>query len=67
MITYHTISKILYKSKVNSSEEAFALSEIIELEKENQSAVKLAVDYYFHNDNYDTYFDINREVEKLNH
>jgi uncharacterized protein HemY len=66
MITYHTISKILYKSIVNSPEEAIALSEIIELEKENPQAVKLAVDYYFNNDNYDTYFDITREVEKLN-
>ncbi|MBL7789379.1 MAG: hypothetical protein JNL75_06040 [Chitinophagales bacterium] len=67
MITYNRISKILYKSKVNSPQEAFALSEIKELEKENPSAIKLAVDYYFNNDNYDTYYDINREVEKLNH
>lgn len=67
MITYHSISKILYKSKVNSPEEAFALSEIKELEKENAKAVQLAVDYYFNNENYDTYFDITQEVEKLNH
>ena len=67
MITYHRISKILYKSKVNSPEEAFALSEIKELEKENSKAVQLAVDYYFNNENYDTYFDITQEVEKLNH
>jgi hypothetical protein len=67
MITYHTISKILYKAKVNTVEEAFTLSEIIELEKVNPHAVKLTVDYYFNNDNYDMYFDIHREVEKLNH
>jgi uncharacterized protein HemY len=67
MITYQIISKILYKAKVNTVEEAFVLSEIIELEKVNPRAVKLAVDYYFNNDNYDTYYDINREVEKLNH
>jgi hypothetical protein len=67
MITYSTISKILYKAKVNTAEEAFTLSEIIELEKVNPRAVKLAVDYYFNSDNYDTYYDIHREVEKLNH
>jgi uncharacterized protein HemY len=67
MITYHTISKILYKAKVNTVEEAFTLSEIIELEKVNPRAVKLAVDYYFNNNKYDTYYDIHREVEKLNH
>jgi hypothetical protein len=67
MITYHTISKILNKSKVNTSEEAFALSEITELEKENAQAVELAVDYYFNNDNYEIYFNITQEVEKLNH
>ncbi|MFN5848810.1 MAG: hypothetical protein ACK5UE_08835 [Chitinophagales bacterium] len=66
MITYHTISKILYKAKVNTVEEALALSEIIELEKEDAQAVQLAVDYYFNNDKYDTYYDIHREVEKLN-
>jgi hypothetical protein len=67
MITYQIISKILYKAKVNTVEEAFTLSKIIELEKVNPHAVKLAVDYYFNNGNYDTYYDINREVEKLNH
>lgn len=67
MITYHTISKILYKSKVNTPDEAFALSEIKELEKVNPQAVQLAVDYYFNNENYDTYFNITQEVEKLNH
>lgn len=67
MITYHSISKILYKAKVNTVEEALALTEIIELEKENAQAIQLAVDYYFNSDNYDMYFDINREVEKLNH
>jgi hypothetical protein len=67
MITYHTISKILYKAKVNTVEEALALTEIIELENVNPQAVKLAVDYYFNNNKYDTYYDIHREVEKLNH
>lgn len=64
-ITYNKISQILVKAKVDNVEQSYRLPQIKELDKINSKQVHLAIDWYFNNDNYDKYFDINKEVEKL--
>jgi hypothetical protein len=64
-ISYHRISTILAKAKVNSKLEAYRLPIIKKMHSINSEAVYVAIDYYFNNDNYPLDISIDYEVNKL--